>query len=242
MDPRNCKIFTSFSITPQNCEILTSFYPPHKLDGNIVSFAHRTNLAKTSQLFLTAQNWQKFYKFFSPTNLRIFYKFLSRHKLRKCLLVFVPPAKLRDKIFLPQKYTARFVTRGGGVRPVTKRYARFVTGGGSIPPWEYVHFSILPNIVSYPDSDDDEEEVIDMKKIAQDVSRVSRGSTNADCDQILSLSQNNKQEQPSAKDVSDPFGFAPTSIVFLKCLPPPPPPVLTCFCFCYPYSKSFQVK
>ena len=54
MDHQKLQGFTSFSINPQSCEILARFYPPHKIAGNIISFAQRTNWTKILQVFLTA--------------------------------------------------------------------------------------------------------------------------------------------------------------------------------------------
>ena len=104
-------------------------------------------------------------------------------------------------------------------------------------------------VVSYPNSDHDEEEVIDKKnlpKMFQDSAEALQMLS--ECDQILSLSQNYKLEQISPKNFRDLFCFGPSILVMLKRLsPPPPPPMLTCYfllvtLFFYEFASNLIIK
>ena len=122
MDPKKCKIFTSFSIIPDNSEILTP----------------TQNSWKYRKFLPTEQICQKFHKFFSPhkidKNFTSFcpHKFVLGTNRENFYQVFVPPAKLRDKIFRPQKCTARFVT--GGDVPTRDKTFCTICHGGTVPP------------------------------------------------------------------------------------------------------------
>ena len=94
-------------------------------------------------------------------------------------------------------------------------------------------------VVSYPDSDHDEE-VIDKKnlpKMFQDSAEALQMLS--ECDQILSLSQNYKLEQISPKSFRDLFCFEPSSLVILKRLSPPPQCLPATFCYWYPFFYEF---
>ena len=117
----------------KNSGKIVSFRPPNNFGKNFSSFSHRTKLTK----------------FFVPTNLRNFYRFCPRHKSRKFLQVFVPLAKLRDKIFRPQKCTLRIVT-GGDVPTRNKACTRIVTGGRPPPPVRKREFGLTTTMVIRP--------------------------------------------------------------------------------------------
>ena len=101
---------------PKNLQNFHKFFNNSRKLGNFNKFlSPAQNSGKYRKFLPTEQIWQKFPKFFSPHKIDRNFSFCP-HKFERILQVFVPLAKLRDKIFRPQKCTSRIVTGGDAPR------------------------------------------------------------------------------------------------------------------------------